>query len=56
MASTLENCFANGARPKDDAIDHAHAIRNLKQATSIGNAKTAAKQWAGVKFGKQEGG
>jgi len=49
----LEACFATSARPKEDAVDHAHAIRDLKQAASEGDAKTATQRWAEVKFGKK---
>ena len=39
----LEQCFQASARPKETAIEHAHELRELKQATDLGDVSVVRK-------------
>lgn len=39
----LEKCFDASARAKEDAIEHAHTVRDLKQAAEAGDVKSLQK-------------
>lgn len=47
----LEQCFETSARPQLAAIDHAHDIRDIKQAVETRDVPQVKQLWAKMKFG-----